>query len=248
MGDGSSETGKIERGRNMKAAIIGAMEEEVTILRDQMEGREEAVIANCEFSTGRINGVDVILLKSGIGKVNAAMATAILLERFRPNYVINTGSAGGFLATLNVGDIVISSEVVHHDVDVTAFGYEYGQVPGMPARYQADQTLIDIAKRAAQQINGVQVVTGLIATGDSFMNDPARVEFVRGKFPELCAVEMEAAAIAQVCTQFAVPFVVIRALSDIAGKESDVSFEQFLDTAAKHSAGLVVSMLSLLQK
>jgi adenosylhomocysteine nucleosidase len=232
----------------VKAAIIGAMEEEVTILRDQMEGRKETVIANCEFSTGRINGVDVILLKSGIGKVNAAMATAILLERFRPNYVINTGSAGGFLATLNVGDIVISSEVVHHDVDVTAFGYEYGQVPGMPARYQADKTLIDIAKRAAQQISDVQVATGLIATGDSFMNDPARVEFVRGKFPELCAVEMEAAAIAQVCTQFAVPFVIIRALSDIAGKESDVSFEQFLDTAAKHSADLVVSMLSLLQK
>ncbi|NUK30844.1 5'-methylthioadenosine/S-adenosylhomocysteine nucleosidase [Parageobacillus sp. VR-IP] len=232
----------------MKAAIIGAMEEEVTILRDQMEGRKETVIANCEFSTGRINGVDVILSKSGIGKVNAAMATAILLERFRPNYVINTGSAGGFLAALNVGDIVISSEVVHHDVDVTAFGYEYGQVPGMPARYQANKTLIDIAKRSAQEINNVQVVTGLIATGDSFMNDPARVEFVRGKFPELCAVEMEAAAIAQVCIQFAVPFVIIRALSDIAGKESDISFEQFLDTAAKHSARLVASMLSLLQK
>jgi adenosylhomocysteine nucleosidase len=232
----------------MKAAIIGAMEEEVTILRDQMEEREETVIANCEFSTGRINGVDVILLKSGIGKVNAAMATAILLERFRPNCVINTGSAGGFLAALNVGDIVISSEVVHHDVDVTAFGYEYGQVPGMPARYQADKTLIDIAKRGAQEISDVQVVTGLIATGDSFMNDPARVEFVRGKFPELCAVEMEAAAIAQVCTQFAVPFVIIRALSDIAGKESNISFEQFLDTAAKHSARLVISMLSLLQK
>jgi adenosylhomocysteine nucleosidase len=232
----------------MKVAIIGAMEEEVTILRDQMEEREETVIANCEFSTGRINGVDVILLKSGIGKVNAAMATAILLERFRPNYVINTGSAGGFLATLNVGDIVISSEVVHHDVDVTAFGYEYGQVPGMPARYQANKTLIDIAKRGAQEISDVQAVTGLIATGDSFMNDPERVEFVRGKFPELCAVEMEAAAIAQVCTQFAVPFVIIRALSDIAGKESDISFEQFLDTAAKHSARLVVSMLSLLQK
>jgi adenosylhomocysteine nucleosidase len=138
--------------------------------------------------------------------------------------------------------------VVHHDVDVTAFGYEYGQVPGMPARYQANKTLIDIAKRGAQEISDVQVVTGLIATGDSFMNDPERVEFVRGKFPELCAVEMEAAAIAQVCTQFAVPFVIIRALSDIAGKESDISFEQFLDTAAKHSARLVVSMLSLLQK
>ncbi|GLH64860.1 5'-methylthioadenosine/S-adenosylhomocysteine nucleosidase [Parageobacillus sp. G301] len=232
----------------MKIAIIGAMEEEVTILRDKIEDREETVIANCEFSTGRLNGADVILLKSGIGKVNAAMSTAILLERFRPDYVINTGSAGGFLSTLNVGDVVISNEVVHHDVDVTAFGYEYGQVPGMPARYKADETLVKIAEQNAKQIKDIQVVTGLIATGDSFMNDPARVEFVRGKFPDLCAVEMEAAAIAQVCTQFAVPFVIIRALSDIAGKESDVSFEQFLDTAAKHSADLVLSIVSSLQK
>jgi adenosylhomocysteine nucleosidase len=232
----------------MKIAIIGAMEEEVTILRDKIEEREETVIANCEFSKGRLNGADVILLKSGIGKVNAAMSTAILLERFRPDYVINTGSAGGFLSTLNVGDVVISNEVVHHDVDVTAFGYEYGQVPGMPARYKADETLVKIAEQNAKQIKDIQVVTGLIATGDSFMNDPARVEFVRGKFPDLCAVEMEAAAIAQVCTQFAVPFVIIRALSDIAGKESDVSFEQFLDTAAKHSADLVLSIVSSLQK
>jgi adenosylhomocysteine nucleosidase len=232
----------------MKIAIIGAMEEEVTILRDKIEEREETVIANCEFSTGRLNGADVILLKSGIGKVNAAMSTAILLERFRPDYVINTGSAGGFLSTLNVGDVVISNEVVHHDVDVTAFGYEYGQVPGMPARYKADETLVKIAEQNAKQIKDIQVVTGLIATGDSFMNDPVRVEFVRGKFPDLCAVEMEAAAIAQVCTQFAVPFVIIRALSDIAGKESDVSFEQFLDTAAKHSADLVLSIVSSLQK
>jgi adenosylhomocysteine nucleosidase len=248
MGDGSGETVKVERGRQMKIAIIGAMEEEVTILRDKIEDREETVIANCEFSTGRLNGADVILLKSGIGKVNAAMSTAILLERFRPDYVINTGSAGGFLSTLNVGDVVISNEVVHHDVDVTAFGYEYGQVPGMPARYKADETLVKIAEQNAKQIKDIQVVTGLIATGDSFMNDPARVEFVRGKFPDLCAVEMEAAAIAQVCTQFAVPFVIIRALSDIAGKESDVSFEQFLDTAAKHSADLVLSIVSSLQK
>ncbi|MBB3867530.1 5'-methylthioadenosine/S-adenosylhomocysteine nucleosidase [Parageobacillus toebii NBRC 107807] len=232
----------------MKIAIIGAMEEEVTILRDKIEDREETVIANCEFSKGRLNGADVILLKSGIGKVNAAMSTAILLERFRPDYVINTGSAGGFLSTLNVGDVIISNEVVHHDVDVTAFGYEYGQVPGMPARYKADETLVKIAEQNAKQIKDIQVVTGLIATGDSFMNDPARVEFVRSKFPDLCAVEMEAAAIAQVCTQFAVPFVIIRALSDIAGKESDVSFEQFLDTAAKHSADLVLSIVSSLQK
>src|SRR5690606_22914425 len=113
----------------MKIAIIGAMEEEVTLLREKIEGREQEVIAGCEFTTGMMDDAEVVLLRSGIGKVNAAMSTAILLERFKPDYVINTGSAGGFNPDLNVGDVVISTEVRHHDVDVTAFGYEYGQVP-----------------------------------------------------------------------------------------------------------------------
>lgn len=231
----------------MKVAIIGAMEEEVAILREKMDNRQDTVVANCEFYTGTLNGVDVILLKSGIGKVNAAMSTTILLERFRPDYVINTGSAGGFSASLNVGDIVISSEVVHHDVDVTVFGYEYGQVPGMPARYAADAKLVAIAEASAERIQGIQVVKGLIATGDSFMNDPERVAFVREKLTDLHAVEMEGAAIAQVCFQFGVPFVVIRALSDIAGKESNVSFEQFLHKAALHSSELVQMMVDELK-
>lgn len=232
----------------MKVAIIGAMEEEVAILREKLENKNDTTVANCEFYTGTLDGVDVVLLKSGIGKVNAAMSTTILLERFQPDVVINTGSAGGFLASLNVGDIVISTEVVHHDVDVTAFGYAYGQVPGLPARYASDEKLIDIAEKSAVHIRDVQVATGLIATGDSFMHDPARVEFVRTQFPELCAVEMEAAAIAQVCHQFGVPFVVIRALSDIAGKESNVSFEQFLHKAALHSSELVQAMVNELNK
>lgn len=232
----------------MKVAIIGAMEEEVAILREKLENKNDTTVANCEFYTGTLDGVDVVLLKSGIGKVNAAMSTTILLERFQPDVVINTGSAGGFLASLNVGDIVISTEVVHHDVDVTAFGYAYGQVPGLPARYASDEKLIDIAEKSAVHIRDVQVAKGLIATGDSFMHDPARVEFVRTQFPELCAVEMEAAAIAQVCHQFGVPFVVIRALSDIAGKESNVSFEQFLHKAALHSSELVQAMVNELNK
>ncbi|WP_210609527.1 5'-methylthioadenosine/S-adenosylhomocysteine nucleosidase [Priestia flexa] len=231
----------------MKVAIIGAMEEEVTILRDKVENREETVIAGCEYSTGTINGVEVVLLKSGIGKVNAALSTAILLEKFQPDYVINTGSAGGFHPDLNVGDAIISSEVRHHDVDVTAFGYEYGQVPNLPAAYQADEKLVAIAEQSAQEVTDMKVAKGLIATGDSFMNDPVRVEFVREKFPELMAAEMEAAAVAQVCHQFKVPFVIIRALSDIAGKESDVSFDQFLEKAAVNSTNLVLNFLSKLK-
>ncbi|WP_050615853.1 5'-methylthioadenosine/S-adenosylhomocysteine nucleosidase [Bacillus testis] len=231
----------------MRIAIIGAMEEEVTILRGQMENAQQDHIAGCEFTVGTLEGTEVILLKSGIGKVNAAMSTAILLERYNPDAVINTGSAGGFSPALKVGDVVISSEVVHHDVDATIFGYAYGQVPQMPATYMADQQLILIAEKAAKAIEGINVVKGLIATGDSFMNDPERVEFVRGKFEDLQAAEMEAAAIAQVSYQFNKPFVVIRALSDIAGKESNISFDQFLETAAVNSSQLVLSMLKELK-
>ncbi len=231
----------------MKIAIIGAMEEEVAYLRENIESAESVVIANTEYTTGLMFGVDVVLLKSGIGKVNAAMGTAVLLEKFKPDFIINTGSAGGYNPDLNVGDMVISTEVRHHDVDVTAFDYEYGQVPQLPAAFIADEKLVSLAEKVAAGIDGVGVGKGLIATGDVFMSDPERVQFVREKFPQLQAVEMEAAAIAQVAYQFGIPFVVTRALSDIAGKESDLSFDQFLEKAALHSAQLAMGIVKELK-
>lgn len=117
----------------MKVGIIGAMEQEVTLLRSQIENMNTLQRAGCEIYTGRLNGVDVALLKSGIGKVAAAMGTALLLEICRPDVIINTGSAGGLSPSLKVGDIVVSSEVRYHDADVTAFGYEYSQMAGCPA-------------------------------------------------------------------------------------------------------------------
>jgi adenosylhomocysteine nucleosidase len=227
----------------VKIAVIGAMEEEVIILRNQLENKKTEIIANSEFSSGTYGGKDVVLLKSGIGKVNAAMSTTILIERYHPDLIINTGSAGGLNPELNVGDLVISDDVCHHDVDATVFGYAYGQVPQMPAAYQADERLIQVAEEAARSLEGIQVKKGRIASGDSFMSDPDRVQMVAEKFPGLQAVEMEAAAIAQVAYQYGLPFVIIRALSDIAGKESDLSFEQFLQTAALNSANLVIEII-----
>lgn len=230
----------------MKIAIIGAMEEEVTLLRDNIKESSQETIAGCEFTFGTMHGAQVILLRSGIGKVNAAMSTTILLEKYKPDCIINTGSAGGFNPELNVGDVVISTEVRHHDVDVTAFGYEYGQVPQLPAAFLADKKLIETAGMAANELKDIQSIKGLIATGDSFMSDSKRVEYIRTKFQNLQAVEMEAAAIAQVAHQFNVPFVIIRSLSDIAGKESNISFDQFIDKAALHSATLVMKMVKSL--
>ncbi|XXM73651.1 5'-methylthioadenosine/S-adenosylhomocysteine nucleosidase [Lysinibacillus sphaericus] len=227
----------------MRIAIIGAMEEEVALLRENITNPQTETIAGCEYTSGTMKGKEVILLRSGIGKVNAAMSTAVLLQHFKPDAIINTGSAGGFDPSLNVGDVVISTEVRHHDVDVTAFGYEYGQVPQLPAAFTADEKLKKAAVESVRELGDAQVVSGLIATGDSFMNDPARVEAIRDKFTGLQAVEMEAAAIAQVAHQFGVPFVIIRSLSDIAGKESDVSFEQYLEKAALHSARMVMNIV-----
>ncbi|RNF40987.1 5'-methylthioadenosine/S-adenosylhomocysteine nucleosidase [Planococcus salinus] len=223
----------------MKIGVIGAMEEEVELLRNSLDQPRTTTVANCEFTEGTYKGQEVILLKSGIGKVNAAMSTSLLLQQFKPDVVINTGSAGGFDKDLEVGGIVISDEVRHHDVDATVFGYEMGQVPQMPAAFQSDKKLIELASAAVSELGEHPYAVGLVATGDSFMNDPERVETVRGHFPEMKAAEMEAAAVAQVCHQFRVPFVVIRALSDIAGKESSVSFEEFLPVAAKHSTQIV---------
>lgn len=230
----------------MKIAVIGAMEQEVELLRDALQNTKTETIANSEYTTGTYEGKEVILLKSGIGKVNAAMSTTILLEKYQPDVVINTGSAGGFDAALKVGDIVISDEVRHHDVDVTVFGYEIGQMAGMPAAYKSDAKLMEIAKQAVIEVGEHSYGVGLICSGDVFMSNPVRVEAVRQDFPTMKAVEMEAAAVAQVCHQFKTPFVVIRALSDIAGQESNVSFDEFLPIAAKHSTQIVLNAITKL--
>lgn len=230
----------------MKVAVIGAMEEEVELLREEIGAAQTTIIANCEFIEGVIGTNEVVLVKSGIGKVNAALATTLLLQMFKPDVVLNTGSAGGFLESLEVGAVVISDEVRHHDVDVTAFGYEYGQVPQLPAAFSADEKLVQLAVEAVVDIGEHSHATGLIASSDTFMSDPTHVDKVRGIFPTMIAAEMEAAAVAQVCHQFGTPFVVIRALSDIAGKESSISFDDFLPVAARHSTAIVLRVLSKL--
>ncbi|MBN2864970.1 MAG: 5'-methylthioadenosine/S-adenosylhomocysteine nucleosidase [Thiotrichales bacterium] len=228
----------------MKIAIIGAMEEEVSLLRSQINHLKTEIHAHFEYNSGQIGGLDVVLLRSGIGKVNAAVSTALLLDRYQPDFVINTGTAGGFHADLNVGDIVISQSVCHHDVDVTPFGYEQGQVPGSPTCFLPDNRLVKIAQESIEALQEVAHMHGLIATGDRFMYDPEDVQTTRDKFPKMIACEMEAAAIAQTCFSMGTPFVIIRSLSDIAGKENAVTFEQYLEQAATHSAKLILEMLS----
>lgn len=229
-----------------RIGIIGAMEPEVALLKQQLSEASTQQVGPYQFHCGQLAGMAVVLVQSGIGKVASALATSLMIQTFQVDAVINTGSAGGFDPELHVGDIVIGTELCHHDVDVTAFGYAPGQVPQMPATFPSDARLVQAAEKSIAQLGFCQTKQGLIATGDSFMCDPVRIEQTRQTFPTMLAVEMEGAAIAQVCYQMQVPCVVIRSLSDIAGKESPDSFEAYLEVASKNSSAMVVGLLQQL--
>jgi adenosylhomocysteine nucleosidase len=237
----------MNREKQMKAGIIGAMEPEVAILKAKLTDLTIVEHAGFSFSHGQLDGNEVVIVQSGIGKVAAAIATTLLIDHFKPDYVVNTGSAGGFDPSLKVGDIVVSSEVRYHDVDLTAFGYEVGQLPANPAAYIPAPKLIDAAKTGIAQLDDIQAMVGLITTGDTFMTKQDDIEKAKSNFPIMAAVEMEGAAIAHTCHQFNVPFVIIRSLSDIAGKESPTSFDEYLETASINSSQLVLNMLNALK-
>ena len=221
------------------------MEEEVTLLREAMEVEEVKAIAHVEFTKGKLNQRDVVLLKSGIGKVNVAIATTLLFEHYDIDCVINTGSAGGLHEKANIGDVVISSGTLYHDVDVTGFNYAYGQVPGMPAVYESNESMIQKVESILDKV-GKTYWLGMIGTGDSFINRPDQMEMIKKNCPSVIAIEMEAAAVAQVCHHYEKPFIIVRALSDIAGKESHVSFNEFLTVAAKESSDMVMQLVSMI--
>jgi len=230
--------------------IIGAMENELKLLCDTMGSFKTEKIGNFEFNTGKIEGKDVTLLRCGIGKVNAAVGCALLIQLFKPVCVINTGSAGGINPKLKVGDAIISTGLVYHDVDVTAFNYAPGQLPGQPQIFSVNEKLVKLAEEAVDELKNENKLPkdfnhsrGLIGSGDVFMHEMERISNVQRVFPDIDAVEMEGAAIAHCCTLFSVPALVIRALSDIAGAESPMSFEEFLPVASRHSAQIVIRII-----
>ena len=226
-------------------ALIGAMPPEISLLQENLQNLRSEHMADFDIYCGEYAGKNVVLALSGIGKVNAALSTALVLQH-RPDFVINTGSAGGLGSGLKVGDVVIGTQTAHHDVDVTAFGYAIGHVPRMPARFESDPALCAAAEKAAAAFEHAAVHRGLIVSGDQFVHSSESVAEVRRHFPDAQAVEMEAAAIAQSCHRFGVPFVVVRAISDLADEEADTSFETFLKTASMHSAKMVLQLIEAL--
>ena len=226
-------------------ALIGAMPPEISLLQESLQNLRSEHMADFDIYCGEYAGKNVVLALSGIGKVNAALSTALVLQH-RPDFVINTGSAGGLGSGLKVGDVVIGTQTAHHDVDVTAFGYAIGHVPRMPARFESDPALCAAAEKAAAAFEHAAVHRGLIVSGDQFVHSSESVAEVRRHFPDAQGVEMEAAAIAQSCHRFGVPFVVVRAISDLADEEADTSFETFLKTASVHSAKMVLQLIEAL--
>lgn len=232
----------------MKIGIIAAMEEELALLKNNLEDIQTSSFGQFRYHTGRIDDIEITLFQCGIGKVNAAVGTTLLLDKFSPDFLINTGVAGGFPDHVNMGDVVISSEVSHYDADATAFDYELGQIPKMPPVYKADTLLSKLAYKAGTSCDDISVHHGPILSGDSFIHTDQQVCFLADKFPRVMAVEMEGAAVAQTTFLFNVPFVLIRSISDkISEQGNPTTYSKWLEKAAANSTKIVLSIINELQ-
>ena len=227
--------------------IIGAMEEEVAILKEKMSEVTVLEKAGMEFFKGILGGQPVVVVRSGIGKVNAGICTQILADVFQVNAVINTGIAGSLKAEINIGDIVLSTDTMQHDVDAREFGYEIGQVPRMDTRtFPADNRLRETALQVCRKVNPeIQVFEGRVASGDQFVADKETKEKIIANTQAYCT-EMEGAAIGQAAYLNGIPYLVIRAISDKADDSAHMDYPAFEKEAIRHTVNLVENMMKAL--
>ncbi|MEG0502598.1 MAG: 5'-methylthioadenosine/adenosylhomocysteine nucleosidase [Cellulosilyticaceae bacterium] len=227
--------------------IIGAMDEEVEILKSLLHITDTVTQAGMTFYKGILHNQEIILARSGIGKVNAAVCAQLMITLFDIDYLINSGVAGTLHASINQGDIVISTDAVQHDVDVTALGDPLGEIPRLGITFfKADEALISLAEKATDNLSfeGVTTFKGRVASGDQFVAGGALKDRIQSHFAP-SAVEMEGAAIAHVAYLNSVPYVIIRSISDKADGSADLSYEEFLPMAAKHASLLLEEMIKL---
>ena len=228
----------------MKVGIIGAMEVEVETLKGELGDLNVVERSGMEFFEGTLAGTNVIVVQCGIGKVNAAMCAQTLVGELGATHVINTGVAGSLDDRIDIGDIVVSTDAVHHDFDLRPLGYELGQVPGFDGiAFEASDAMRAAVKAAAQEVAPeIGVFEGRVASGDQFVSDGERRSHVRETFGGLCC-EMEGASIAHVCCRNGVPFVIVRAISDKANGSSTVDYPTFEREAAHHCAKIVTRVI-----
>ena len=231
----------------MRIGIMGALEMEIELLKEDMDLKDKLEKAGMTLYLGKLSGVEIVVVKSGVGKVNAAVCTQILIDEFNIDKLIFTGVAGAIEPKLAVEDIVISTDLVQHDVDATGFeDQKLGEVPGLDTiEFTADEELLELAFEASKNIlknESNQAYKGRILSGDQFICNSQKVKELKETFGGYCT-EMEGAAVAQTAYLNQLPLVVIRSISDKADEEADVSFVEFAEVAAKHSYKIVTAML-----
>jgi len=231
----------------MRIGIIGAMEEEVAALKEAMEIEETLERASMTFLKGVLCGKDVVVVRSGIGKVNAGICAQILVDKFDVDMLINTGIAGSLNPAIDIGDMVISTDAVHHDMDATIFGDLIGQVPRMDVRYfPADLALVEKAKAANEKANpDIQTFTGRVASGDQFVASSEVKAKIVDNFGAYCT-EMEGAGIAHAAYLNGISYVIIRAISDKADNSATMDYPEFEKQAIVHSVRLMKELLPML--
>lgn len=227
--------------------IIGAMDEEVSKLKEKMQDVEITTKAAMDFYKGTLKGHPVVVVRSGIGKVNAAVCTQILADDYKVDAVINTGIAGSLNADINIGDIVLSTDTLEHDMDAVNFGYALGQIPRMDTlSFTADERLRTLAKKICEEVNPeVKVFEGRVVSGDQFISDKGKKEWLIQNFAGYCT-EMEGAAIGHTAYLNGIPFLIIRAISDKADDSATMDYPTFEAKAIEHSVKLLVALCEAL--
>ena len=228
-----------------KIGIIGAMEIEVETLKSHMQITNTLEKASMTFLEGTLNGIPVVIVRSGVGKVNAGICVQILADVFGVTHVINTGVAGSLNASIDIGDIVVSTDALYHDVDATGFGYPIGEVPQLGTlAFTADAAMVAQAKASCKTVNPeIKVFEGRVVSGDQFISSPQIKDNILKNFPDSYCTEMEGAAIAHASWLNHIPFVIIRAISDKADDSAHMDYPTFEKAAAEHSARLVEHMI-----
>ena len=225
--------------------IIGAMEVEVKELREMMENPQAQTVAGMTFYQGTIKGKEVVVVRSGIGKVNAGICSQILVDRYQVEGIINTGIAGSLRNEINIGDIVLATVAVQHDVDATGFGYPIGEIPQMGIKeFPADEKLRALAEACSKKANpDVQVFCGRVASGDQFISSKEKKNWIQDNFDAYCT-EMEGAAIAQAAYLNNIPYLVVRAISDKADDSANMDYSEFEAKAVENSVRLMATMIA----
>ncbi|TLP36844.1 5'-methylthioadenosine/adenosylhomocysteine nucleosidase [Arcobacter arenosus] len=228
-----------------KLAIMGAMEEEIEPLLEYFENVKVTEFADNKYYEVNLNGLDIVIAYSKIGKVFASLTATTMIEKFGCDTLLFSGVAGGINPKLKIGDLIIADKLCQHDLDITAFGHPNGFVPGGKVFVETSKELRDVAFEVAEE-NNISVLEGTIATGDQFVHSVERKEFIESTF-NADALEMEGASVAVICDALNVPFLILRAISDTADMDAGFDFDEFLKSSAKNSADYMIKIVKKLQ-